>query len=111
MKPWILNARLELYKGMGPPPWSGVFLPGTVWDLWGVQQPPSMQFGTSPDLNPIENFWDALEQGVKGHHTAPTKLTGLWTALANICQVIPMERFQKLVESMPRRVAAAIKVT
>ncbi|GFX04374.1 hypothetical protein TNCV_3975211 [Trichonephila clavipes] len=39
---------------------------------------------------------------VYGHHTAPTNLTELWTALANIWQVIPVERFQKLVESMLR---------
>ncbi|GFU57566.1 hypothetical protein TNCV_3637271 [Trichonephila clavipes] len=49
------------------------------------------------------------EQGVKGHHTASTNLADLWTALANILHVISVERFQKLVESMPRRVAAIIK--
>ncbi|PRD33392.1 UNVERIFIED_CONTAM: hypothetical protein NCL1_17679 [Trichonephila clavipes] len=36
-------------------------------------------------------------------------LADLWTALANILHVISVERFQKLVESMPRRVAAIIK--
>ncbi|GFW15297.1 hypothetical protein TNCV_3740011 [Trichonephila clavipes] len=35
-------------------------------------------------------------------------LTELWTALANIWQVIPVESFQKLVVSMPRRVVAVI---
>ncbi|GFV55456.1 hypothetical protein TNCV_3776431 [Trichonephila clavipes] len=45
----------------------------------------------------------------KGHHTVPTNPTELWTALANICEVIPVERFQKLVESMPRRVVTVIK--
>ncbi|GFW86545.1 uncharacterized protein TNCV_4333291 [Trichonephila clavipes] len=58
---------------------------------WYVYQPPTMQFGMT------------------GHHTAPTNLTELWTALVNIWQVIPVDRFQKLVESMPRRVAAVIK--
>ncbi|GFU35204.1 transposable element Tcb2 transposase [Trichonephila clavipes] len=46
---------------------------------------------------------------VKGHHTASTNLTELWTTLANIWQVIPVERFQKLVETMLRHVAAVIK--
>ncbi|GFV17226.1 transposable element Tcb2 transposase [Trichonephila clavipes] len=31
------------------------------------------------------NLWDVLEQGVKGHYTAPINLTKLWTALGNIC--------------------------
>ncbi|GFX94209.1 uncharacterized protein TNCV_4292541 [Trichonephila clavipes] len=33
----------------------------------------------------------------------------LWRALTNIWPVIPVERFQKLVESMSRRVAVIIK--
>ncbi|GFT89775.1 transposable element Tcb2 transposase [Trichonephila clavipes] len=61
----------------------------------------------SPHLNHIENIWDALEQGVKGHYMVSTNLTGL---LLNIGPVIPVERFQKLVEYMPRRVAAVIEV-
>ncbi|GFS78679.1 transposable element Tc1 transposase [Trichonephila clavipes] len=60
----------------------------------------------SPDLNPIKHLWKVLEQGVKGHHTSSTDLTELWIVLANIWQVIPVERFQKLVESIPRSVAA-----
>ncbi|GFV05273.1 transposable element Tcb2 transposase [Trichonephila clavipes] len=63
----------------------------------------------SPDINPIEHLWKVLEQGMKGHHTALTNHTELWTALANIWQVIPEESFQKLVESMPRHMAAVIK--
>ncbi|GFV42151.1 DDE_3 domain-containing protein [Trichonephila clavipes] len=63
----------------------------------------------SPDENPIEHLPDGLEQSVKCHHTVPTKLNELWTALANIWQVISVEHFQKLVESMPRRVVAIIK--
>ncbi|GFU48346.1 hypothetical protein TNCV_3342391 [Trichonephila clavipes] len=54
---------------------------------------------------------DVLEQSVKGHHTSPTNLSELWTALANIWQVIPVERFKKLVGAMTYRVAAVIKLT
>ncbi|GFT79010.1 transposable element Tc1 transposase [Trichonephila clavipes] len=63
----------------------------------------------SPDLNPFEHLWHILEHGMKDHHTAPTKPTELWAALVNIWQVIPMKRFQKLVESMPRHVVAVMK--
>ncbi|GFU19050.1 uncharacterized protein TNCV_430841 [Trichonephila clavipes] len=62
-----------------------------------------------PDLYPIENLWYVLKQGMVVHHTASENLTELCTALANIWQVIPVERFQKLGESMPRRVAAIIE--
>ncbi|GFX03558.1 uncharacterized protein TNCV_4751431 [Trichonephila clavipes] len=131
MKPWFLHARLELYKGMVAESWSGVFfvelfgiigactklpqynsvrrVPGsnTGWlddhssDFSIINWPPR-----SPDLNPIVHLWDVLEQGVKCHPTAPTNLTELWTALANIWQV---ERFQKLVESMLHSVETVIK--
>ncbi|GFY32233.1 transposable element Tcb2 transposase [Trichonephila clavipes] len=63
----------------------------------------------SPDLNHIEPLTDVLAQGMKGHHTALTNLNELWTALANIWQVIPVESFQILIEFMPCRVAAVIK--
>ncbi|GFS59338.1 transposable element Tcb2 transposase [Trichonephila clavipes] len=63
----------------------------------------------SPNINIIVHVWDDLEQVVKGHHIASTNLTELWTALANIWQVIPLERFQKYVESMIRLVAAIMK--
>ncbi|GFU13288.1 hypothetical protein TNCV_3842971 [Trichonephila clavipes] len=52
---------------------------------------------------------DVLEQCMKGHHTIPMNFTELWTELANIWQVIAVEHFQKLVESMPHHVAAVIK--
>ncbi|GFX43330.1 transposable element Tcb2 transposase [Trichonephila clavipes] len=36
------------------------------------------------DINSIEPLWDVWEQCEKGHHTAPTNFSELWTALANI---------------------------
>ncbi|GFX06122.1 HTH_Tnp_Tc3_2 domain-containing protein [Trichonephila clavipes] len=87
---WTMQ-RSQRYKGMVAQTWSGVFFCDTVWNLCCMYQPLSMQFD------------------VKGHHTSPTNLTELWTALANIWQVVPVECFQKLVESMPRRMAAVIK--
>ncbi|GFT65568.1 techylectin-5A [Trichonephila clavipes] len=51
------------------------------------------------DMETDEGGW--TEQVLKGHHIAPTNLTELRTALANIWYVIPVECVQKLVESMP----------
>ncbi|GFX13289.1 transposable element Tcb2 transposase [Trichonephila clavipes] len=63
----------------------------------------------NPDSYSIEHPWDVLEQGLKDHHTVLMNLTELWTALATIWKVITVERFQKLVEYIPRRVAVVIK--
>ncbi|GFW31817.1 transposable element Tc1 transposase [Trichonephila clavipes] len=62
----------------------------------------------SPDLNPIEHLWDILEQFVKCHHTTPTNRTELWTVLANIWQVTPLERFQKNLLNLCRNLVATI---
>ncbi|GBL94844.1 hypothetical protein AVEN_25574-1, partial [Araneus ventricosus] len=59
-------------------------------------------------LNRAEHLWDVLEKGVKAHRTTPATLTELWTPLADVWQPIPVKRFRKLVESMPRHVAAVI---
>ncbi|GFX60675.1 transposable element Tcb2 transposase [Trichonephila clavipes] len=71
-----------------------------------------MEFSYKTIAPPTSPGWllDVLEQGVKCHHTAPKNITELWTALKNIWQAIPVERFQKLVESMPRPAATVIKV-
>ncbi|GFY26318.1 transposable element Tc1 transposase [Trichonephila clavipes] len=58
-------------------------------------------------LHPFMLF--CYPHGVEGHHTAPTNINGLETALANIWQIISVERFQKLIESMPHHVAAVMK--
>ncbi|GFT14069.1 hypothetical protein TNCV_3641531 [Trichonephila clavipes] len=52
---------------------------------------------------------NVLKQSVKSHHTEPTNLTELYTALANIWQIILVERFKKLVESMSHLAAAVFK--
>ncbi|GFX26120.1 transposable element Tcb2 transposase [Trichonephila clavipes] len=86
------------------------FLLATSWldvhssDFSVVNRPPR-----SPDLNPIDHLWAIWEQDVKGHLSAPMNLTELWTALANIWEVIPVENFQKLVEYMPSCVVARSK--
>ncbi|GFX99394.1 hypothetical protein TNCV_3023251 [Trichonephila clavipes] len=55
----------------------------------------------SPHLNPIKHRWDVLERGVKSHHSSPMNLIEVWTALAKIWQVIPMERIHNLLNLYP----------
>ncbi|GFW73451.1 transposable element Tcb2 transposase [Trichonephila clavipes] len=74
-------------------------------DLSIINWPPR-----NPDVYHIQYTWDVLKQNVKCHHTAPMNCTEVWTAVTNIREIIPVEHFRKLFESILRRVAAAIKV-
>ncbi|GFU37809.1 hypothetical protein TNCV_1063481 [Trichonephila clavipes] len=49
------------------------------------------------------------EQGMNAHHTAPTNLIVLWAVLANVFEIITIERFHKNVKSLNRRLTAIIK--
>lgn len=61
----------------------------------------------SPDLNPIENLWNDVEQ----HITAakPKNLNDLWSEIQKAWYAIPNERCMGLVNSMSRRCAAVLK--
>ncbi|GBM51226.1 DNA polymerase alpha subunit B [Araneus ventricosus] len=117
----LLGDHLHLFMFFCHPHGNGVFQQGnctshrswlaTVWldehssDFPVMNWPPR-----SPELNPIEHLWDVLEKGLKAYRTTPATLTELWIALAYVWQAIPVERFRKLVESIPRRMAAVIKI-
>ena len=60
----------------------------------------------SPDLNPIENLWCDVKGKVAEHK--PTNNAQLWNAVQLAWSSIPVERCQKLVDSMHRRCAAVI---
>ncbi|KAK7098064.1 hypothetical protein V1264_004952 [Littorina saxatilis] len=57
----------------------------------------------SPDLNPIENFWDALERRVHDNHPPPQNLQQLWGFLQAEWQAAPQANLRRLVESMRHR--------
>lgn len=61
----------------------------------------------SPDLNPIEHIWSILKKNIR-RHSISNKQT-LLAALKHEWQKISQEECFKLVESMPKRVAAVIK--
>ena len=60
----------------------------------------------SPDMNPIEHLWDIIERSVRAQNPAPSTFSQLWTSIETAWLNIPAEDFQRLVESMPRRVVA-----
>ncbi|GFU88854.1 transposable element Tcb1 transposase [Trichonephila clavipes] len=78
----------------------------TWFDKMGVQKLdwPS-QF---PDLNPIEHIWDELERRLRSQPNRPSSLQALTSAVMDTWKAIPMVTYQKLVESLPKRVQAVI---
>ena len=65
--------------------------------------------GQSPDLNPIEHLWDELERRIRAKPNNPKNLGELEALLQQYWSEISCEVYQKLVESMNRRIEAVIK--
>jgi len=63
----------------------------------------------SPDLNPIENLWDALERRVRKHRPIPKNKKEFFEALKEEWNKIDEIQLNRLVTSMPRRIKAVIR--
>ena len=61
----------------------------------------------SPDLNPIEHLWDALDRRVRKRVNVPNNVAQLQLALMQEWNNIPQRTIDNLVGSMGRRVRAA----
>ncbi|GFS87279.1 transposable element Tcb2 transposase [Trichonephila clavipes] len=62
----------------------------------------------SPDLNPIENVWDALGRHVAGRNYPPTNKNTLTRALTEEWDKLPQQLLDIVVQSMVRRVECCI---
>ncbi|GFT40347.1 transposable element Tcb2 transposase [Trichonephila clavipes] len=62
----------------------------------------------SPDLNPIENVWDALGRQVAGRNYPPTNKNTLIRALTEEWDKLPQQLLDNIVQSMVRRVECCI---
>ncbi|GFV90176.1 transposable element Tcb1 transposase [Trichonephila clavipes] len=62
----------------------------------------------SPDLNPIENIWDALGRQVAGRNYPPTNKNTLIRALTEEWGKLPQQLLDNVVQSMVRRVECCI---
>ncbi|GBN85621.1 Transposable element Tcb1 transposase [Araneus ventricosus] len=63
----------------------------------------------SSDLNPKENLWDEVEKSLRNLETPPSNLTQLRAGIMSAWVKIPQQRYQKIVESMPRKILAVIR--
>ena len=68
-----------------------------------MEQPPR-----SPDCNPIEHLWDELGRAISSMDNPPQNLDEIRQALLDKWAQIPVQRIQRLVASMPRRLAEII---
>ncbi|GFU88515.1 transposable element Tcb2 transposase [Trichonephila clavipes] len=62
----------------------------------------------SPDLNPIENVWDALGRQVAGRNYPPINKNTLMRALTEEWDKLPHQPLDNVVQSMVRRVECCI---
>ncbi|GFV53887.1 transposable element Tcb2 transposase [Trichonephila clavipes] len=88
----------------------GVLLPMFVFsdclDSEGIQS--LVWPARSPDLNPIENVWDALGRQVAGRKYPPTNKNTLIRALTEEWDKLPQQLLDNVVQSMVRRVECCI---
>ena len=70
-----------------------------------LQWPPN-----SPDLNPIEHVWYIFKTAVQNMNPRPMTVPDLTKALKKAWNELDMNVINNLVESMPDRLTAVIKV-
>ncbi|GFW70873.1 transposable element Tcb2 transposase [Trichonephila clavipes] len=75
-------------------------------DSEGIQ--PLVWPARSPDLNPIENVWDALGRQVAGRNYPPTNKNALIRALTEEWDKLPQQLLDNVVQSMIRHVECCI---
>ncbi|GFT07153.1 transposable element Tc1 transposase [Trichonephila clavipes] len=81
-------------------------LPHDCLDSEGIQR--LVWPARSPDLNPIENVWDALGRQVAGRNYPPTNKNTLIRALTEEWDKLPQQLLDNGVQSMVRRVECCI---
>ncbi|GFW51335.1 transposable element Tcb1 transposase [Trichonephila clavipes] len=81
-------------------------LPHDCLDSEGIQR--LVWPARSPDLNPIENVWDALGRQVAGRNYPPTNKNTFIRALTEEWDKLPQQLLDNVVQNMVRRVECCI---
>ena len=64
----------------------------------------------SPDLNPIEHLWIELKKRLNSYSNEATSMHQLWERIEETWNSISIETCMNLIESMPNRINAVLKV-
>ncbi len=73
----------------------------------GPQDQNPVMVSQSPDLNPIENLWNAIKRKMDGHK--PSNKTRLLEFLLQEWDNVPQQQCERLVESIRRHIKAVIE--
>lgn len=63
----------------------------------------------SPDINPLEHLWMHLKRQLSRYEKAPKGVWELWERAAKVWEGIDAEVCQRLIESIPNRLAEVVK--
>ncbi|GBM22014.1 Transposable element Tc1 transposase [Araneus ventricosus] len=63
----------------------------------------------SPDLNPMEHIWDVMERHLRAQTPPSQNISTLFYSCLDIWYNLSPVMYQKLVASMPRRIAVILK--
>ena len=63
----------------------------------------------SPDINPIEHLWATIKRQLNEYEQPPNGILQLWERIESIWNNIDKDVCINLIESMPRRIEAALK--
>jgi transposase len=63
----------------------------------------------SPDLNPIENLWEIIGQGIRKSPEKPKTLDDLWMIIERIWYNMDKDKVRNLYLSMPKRINDCIE--
>jgi len=64
---------------------------------------------SSPDLNPIENYWSIIKRDVYANGRQFTSKEALWEAISDAARAVPPETIKKLTDSMSSRLFEVIR--
>jgi transposase len=63
----------------------------------------------SPDLNPIENLWEIIDQKIRKSPEKPKTLDELWNIIKRIWYSIDKDKVRNLYLSMPNRINSCVE--